>query len=260
VTYRLLLAYRGGAYAGWQRQTNAIAVQQRVEEALGAIVSGEVVVHGAGRTDAGVHAAGQVAHFGWPDEISPSALVHGVNHHLPEDVRVLHADQSPPGFHARKSAVGKRYVYRVVRAEVLSPLDAPYSIRLDPAIDVDMLQEAARIFVGRHDFTAFATSGGSHNDPHRTVTRADWLRDGADLAFRVEGDGFLRGMVRAMVGTLLEVGRGRRSIASLRELLDGAPRSEAGPNAPPQGLRLDRVFYPPGQEFPSAGESVSDSS
>lgn len=253
--YRLVIAYRGAGYAGWQRQTNAVGVQQRVEEALAEVLGATVAIHGAGRTDAGVHAAGQVAHFSCAKPVSTGALVHGVNRFLPEDVRVLRADEVAAGFHARKSATAKEYRYRGTRAEVLSPLVAPFSIRVEPTIDVAEMRRAIRGLPGRHDFTAFATSGGAHRDPRRTVFAAEWEERGDDLELRVVGDGFLRGMVRALAGTLLEVGRHRRSVDEFLRLLSGAPRSAAGPNAPPQGLTLVRVFYPPDLAVPSGADA-----
>jgi tRNA pseudouridine38-40 synthase len=244
-TYRLTVSYRGGAYAGWQRQANALAVQEVLEGALEELIGQPVRTVGAGRTDSGVHARGQVAslklHRTWPTD----ALLHGTNTHLPEDVRVMAAATAPRGFDARKHAVAKEYRYRFLRGSVLSPLDAPTAVSLPLPVDLDALQRAASRILGRHDFSAFASSGGSHRSPYRRIFEAEWRDDGEELSFRVVGDGFLRGMVRALVGTLLEVGRGRRSEAGLSRLLEGRPREEAGPTAPARGLVLQRVWYPP---------------
>lgn len=245
--YALTLSYRGTAYAGWQRQENALAVQQVVEEALGRLLGHPVRVAGAGRTDAGVHARGQVAHLELPTPFPERALVHGTNHHLPEDVRVLAAEPAPPGFHARTSALAKEYSYRFVRAEVLSPLDALFAVRVDPGLDLGSMARAAEFLPGRHDFSAFALAGGSHGQPFRRIFSARWEESGADLCFRIVGEGFLRGMVRALVGTLAEVGGGRRSPEAFGALLEGRPRGEAGPTAPAQGLVLERVLYPSGR-------------
>lgn len=245
---RLIVSYRGGGHAGWQRQENAVGVQQVVEEALGRLGRPARVV-GAGRTDAGVHARGQVAHLEpLTEEAAPlplRALVHGVNRHLPEDVRVMAAERVADGFHARKHAAGKVYLYRLRRAPVLSPLDAPFVVRLGEDLDLEALRAATSELPGRHDFSAFALAGGAHRQPFRTVTEAGWLEHEGELRFRITGDGFLRGMVRSLVGTLLEVGRGRRSPEGFRRLLTGRPRGEAGPTAPARGLCLDRVEYPP---------------
>jgi len=245
VVYRLIVSYRGAAYAGWQRQENALAVQEVLESALAELLARPVRVFGASRTDAGVHARGQAAHLELAGPFPLSALVHGANRLLPEDVRVLAADRMPEGFHARKHAAAKEYRYRLSRAAVLSPLDAPFAVRVDPRIDLTLLAAAAAHLPGRHDFSAFAAAGGSHGQPCRRILAASWSEDGAELRFRIEGEGFLRGMVRALVGTLVEVGLGKRSLEGFAALLAGAPRGAAGATAPAHGLVLERVSYPP---------------
>jgi tRNA pseudouridine38-40 synthase len=244
-TYRLTVSYRGGAYGGWQRQENALTVQQVLEEALSGLLDRPIQVAGASRTDAGVHARGQVAHLEVDAPASEGALVHGVNHRLPEDIRVLAAGRAPDGFHARKSAFAKEYSYRLSRAPVLSPLDSLFAVRAPARLDVARMSEAAASLLGRHDFSAFALAGGSHGQPFRRILSAFWEESGEELRFRVVGDGFLRGMVRALVGTLIEVGVGKRSPEGFAGLLSGGPRSAAGPTAPAHGLVLEQVFYPP---------------
>jgi tRNA pseudouridine38-40 synthase len=247
-SWRLTVSYRGELYGGWQRQDNATSVQQVLEEALSRLLAAPMRGTGASRTDAGVHARGQVVSL-LAAAPAAGALVHGTNALLPDDVRVLAAAPAPSGFHARKHALAKEYRYRLHRASVLSPLDAPFALRIDPGLDVGALREAAALLVGRHDFTAFAKLGGSGTDPVRTdpwrrLDAAEWIEEGPALTFRVVGEGFLRGMVRALVGTLLEVGRGRRSLDAFAALLAGRPRGEAGPNVPAHGLVLERVDYP----------------
>jgi tRNA pseudouridine38-40 synthase len=251
--YRLTVAYRGAAYAGWQRQENARTVQEVLEDALSGLLGVPAIVHGASRTDAGVHARGQVVHLETAAAFPERGLVHGTNHRLPADVRVLAAHLMPePGterFHARKSALGKEYVYRLSRAAVVSPLDAlfvvPFPGRLTSQGIAEM-RRAAGFLAGRHDFSAFALAGGSHGQPFRRIFSATWDETGGEeLVFRVTGEGFLRGMVRALVGTLIEVGLGKRSPEAFADLLTGRPRGAAGPTAPPHGLVLERVFYPP---------------
>jgi tRNA pseudouridine38-40 synthase len=253
-TYQLLLSYRGTAYAGWQRQENALAVQQVVEEALERLLGEAVRIVGASRTDAGVHARGQVAHLELARPFPERGLVHGVNHHLPDDVRVLAAAAMPAGFHARRHAAAKEYVYRLSRAPVLSPLDALFVAPAPAGLDLERMARAADALPGRHDFSAFALAGGSHGQPFRHIVSARWEErwdeNHGELAFRIVGEGFLRGMVRALVGTLIEVGTGRRTPESFAALLAGRPRKEAGPTAPAHGLVLQQVLYP--QEW-SAG-------
>jgi tRNA pseudouridine38-40 synthase len=243
VKYALRLAYRGERYAGWQRQANALAVQAVVEEALAGLQGGKVTLVGASRTDAGVHARGQVAHLAWSSDGAESALVHGANHRLPEDIRVLDARAVPDEFHARFSALAKEYRYRLVRTAVLTPLDAPLAVRADDDLDVSALREATAALPGEHDFAAFTLAGGAQRTTRRKVHEARWLEHGERLVFRIVGDGFLRGMVRGLVGTLLEVGQRRRTPEDFAALLGGAPRGSAGPTAPARGLTLERVFY-----------------
>jgi tRNA pseudouridine38-40 synthase len=256
---RLIVSYQGAAFAGWQRQANAIAVQEVLEDALARLLATPVRVIGASRTDAGVHARGQAAHVDPPAAAGAfplHGLVHGTNRLLPAAVRVLAAHAMPPGFHARRLASAKEYSYRMSRAGVLSPLDAPYALRVPARLDVAAMRRAAAALAGRHDFSAFAITGGSHTHPFRTLTSAVLEEAGEELCFRVVGDGFLRGMVRRLVGTLLDVGDGRRAPEDLAALLAGAgargsagaaaaSAAEAGPKAPSHGLVLERVFYPP---------------
>ncbi|MEZ5331020.1 MAG: tRNA pseudouridine(38-40) synthase TruA [Thermoanaerobaculia bacterium] len=243
MVHRLTLSYRGTRYAGWQRQANADTVQQRVEEALGALLGTPVRIVGAGRTDAGVHARGQVASFELGREFPGRGLIHGTNHHLPDDIRVLAAGRAPDSFHARKSARAKEYRYRLVREAVLSPLDSPFAVLAPRDLDLGALRRATGLLPGEHDFTAFALAGGSHRSPVRRIRSARWVEDGAVLELWLVGNGFLRGMVRGLVGTLLEVGRGVRTVDSFARLLAGRPREDAGPTAPAHGLVLHHVEY-----------------
>lgn len=244
MSYALVIAYRGARYSGWQRQQNALSVQQVVEEALSSLLEEEVRIHGAGRTDAGVHARGQVAHFALNREFPQDGLLHGTNQRLPDDIRVMLARRVPSDFHARKAALSKEYRYRLMRTRILSPLDALFAVRVQPGLDLDAVQAATASLIGSHDFSAFALAGGGHGQPVRRILSANWVETGAQLELRLVGDGFLRGMVRSLVGTLLEVGSGRMDPATFASLLEGGSRADAGPTAPAHGLVLQEVHYP----------------
>jgi tRNA pseudouridine38-40 synthase len=236
-------------------------VQQVVEEALGALLDGAVRIHGAGRTDAGVHARGQVAHLdprrrgrraGLCDNLK--ALVHGTNHHLPASVRVMAAQHMAFGFHARTSAMGKLYRYTIATGPVVSPFDAPRALHERRPLDTDAMARALAFLPGRHDFSAFAVAGGSHSHGVRRLfaARLDCdayphaVHPGQRIRLSFWGDGFLRGMVRSLAGTLVEIGRGERSATSMAALLvPGTTRDAAGFTADARGLCLERVVYPP---------------
>ncbi len=244
-TYALTLAYRGGAYAGWQRQENALAVQQVLEEALAELLGQAVRTVGSGRTDRGVHARAQVVSLSLPESRPLAALVHGTNRFLPHDIRVMAVRRAVPGFNARRDAESKEYRYSLRATEVLSPLESWHTVRVRPDLDFARIEQATRRLVGRHDFSAFAKTGGSHRDPHRRLFAAGWsVEEETRWTLSVHGEGFLRGMVRAIVGTLLDIGEGRRTIADLERLLLGGERGDAGANAPARGLTLHQVSYP----------------
>ena len=243
MVYALILSYRGGQYSGWQRQNNAVTVQEVVEDALSDLLEAEIRIHGASRTDAGVHARGQVAHLSLDREFPVAGLQHGTNQRLPDDIRVMRAVRMPAEFHARKCATSKEYRYRLLRQGTMSPLDAPFAVRIGDEVDLSSMRQATRSLVGRHDFTAFALAGGGHGQPWRRILSADWQAAGSEIELQIVGDGFLRGMVRSIVGTLLEVGRGRISDPEFDALLQGGPRAAAGPTAPAHGLVLQEVHY-----------------
>jgi tRNA pseudouridine38-40 synthase len=219
-------------------------VQEVVEGAIERVVGEPVRLHGASRTDAGVHAAGQEAHLTLSRPWPARALVEGTNHHLPPEVRVLRSIPVAPSFHARGWAIAKEYEYRMSRRSVLSPFAAPTTLRVSYPLDLDRFRRGASLLEGRHDFRAFARSGGSHRHSWRRVFSADLTEDGADFTFRIVGDGFLRGMVRALVGSLLWVAKGRLPLERWAALVEGADRADAGPSAPAHGLVLMRVVYP----------------
>lgn len=241
--YKALIQYLGTNYAGWQIQSGLATVQGQLREVLSRLAGRPVGVVGASRTDAGVHALGQVAHFLFPVKETIRDLQQTVNALLPWDIRVVGLRRTPIRFHARKDARKKRYEYRIYTGPILPPFLHGRVIHLPRPLDLSAMQEGAARLLGRHDFSAFASSGTSVRDRRRTVMHSQLHRRGHLLVYRVEGDGFLRHMVRTMVGTLLEIGSGRRDPSSIRVLLRSGDRREAGPTAPPEGLYLVKVWY-----------------
>lgn len=239
--YKLVLGYDGTDFRGWQRQPEGRTVQGVLEDAVLRITGKQVVVHGAGRTDAGVHALGQAASFRGAFKLSDDVLLRALNAVLPEDVRIFSLLEAPPGFHARKSARSKIYRYRLATAAQPSPLVRRYVLHWPYPLRTGRMREAARLFVRTADFTAF--SSNRDRSPVRTVTRSELRRSGDELVYTIESAGFLRYMVRTIVGTLLEVGRGRLAPAQVEDLFRIRDRGLAGPTVAAKGLTLVRVDY-----------------
>ena len=280
--FKIVVAYDGTDYVGWQRQANGVSIQGLIEDALRTLDGSAVAVAGAGRTDSGVHALGQVAGFTIERALTPDAVVRALNAHLPDAIRITSAHEVPPSFHARFDAVAKTYRYRIWNGEVASPFERRYAWHVTGALDVDAMSAAARLVEGRHDFAAFQASGsdvittvrevvesrvmriadcglridsglriadrgfGEIRNPQSAIDNESALRNpqSAILAYEVTGTGFLRHMVRTIVGTLVEVGRGRRPVEWMAEVLASRDRAAAGPTAPAAGLCLVRVDYP----------------
>jgi tRNA pseudouridine38-40 synthase len=242
-TFKITLAYDGTEFVGWQRQANGMSIQGLLERALGELDGRPVVVTGAGRTDAGVHALGQVAGFSLERTIEREAVVRALNARLPADVRVLSAAEVPPAFHARFDARAKTYRYRIWNADVMSPFERRYAWHVAGALDVESMDAAARLLEGHHDFAAFRAAGGATHTTDRTMTASRVDRRDRLVVYEITGDGFLRYMVRAIVGTLVEIGCGRRPAGWMGDVLGWRDRGRAGPTAPPEGLFLVRVDY-----------------
>jgi tRNA pseudouridine38-40 synthase len=241
--FRMIVAYVGTRYSGWQVQPDRATIQGLLEETISALLQERVRLAGAGRTDAGVHAAGQVASFLSASTIPPEGLRRGSNARLPEDIRIMRAEEAPPGFHARADARGKEYRYRIARAEVVSPFDAPFAAAVRGPLDLQAMRAAAAGFEGRHDFTSFCPAECRLENKERTISESRLEESGPFLEYRVRGEGFLQHMVRTLVGTLILVGKGRVSPAAIPAILEARDRRAAGPCAPPRGLVLERVFY-----------------
>ena len=252
-TLKLTLAYDGTNYVGWQRQENGISIQQHVEEAFSPIAGtdgrGPTVV-GAGRTDAGVHALGQVASVRADVTLDPAAICRALNVRLPVDIRVLAVEDARPGFHAQFEATGKSYRYRIATSAVVSPFERWFVWHAPEPHDVPAMREAAALLVGRHDFASFQARGASVVDTVRRLDRVEIVETSGELAVHVAGDGFLRHMVRAIVGTLVDVGSGLRTPASMASILAAGDRRAAGPTAPAAGLTLMDVHYADGAAGP----------
>jgi len=242
-TFKLTLAYDGTDYVGWQRQATGVSIQGLLEDALREFGDRDVAVAGAGRTDAGVHALGQVASCSLDRSIETATLVRALNHKLPPDVRVRAAREMPAGFHARFDAHHKTYRYRLWTASVFSPFQRRYAWHLPGALDVGAMRAAARLVEGTHDFAAFQGQGSDTPSTRRTIAKFAIADCGSRIHFQVEGNGFLRHMVRTLVGTLVEIGRGRRDPQWIGEVLASRQRAQAGLTAPPHGLFLVRVDY-----------------
>jgi len=246
--YKLTIEYDGANYAGWQRQANGASIQQALEEALFALTGETPVVHGAGRTDAGVHAMGQVAHVDLRREWRGWRLGEAINAHLaPQPIAVLAAEPARDDFDARRSAAMRCYRYRIVNRRAPLTFERGRAWQVKRRLDAAAMQEAAQALIGRHDFSTFRDSQCQAKSPVRTLSRLDVTRDGDRVEFSVAALSFLHRQVRSMVGSLVEVGLERWSAADLEAALEAADRSRCGQVAPACGLYLARVDYPAGK-------------
>jgi tRNA pseudouridine38-40 synthase len=250
--FKSTVSYDGTDFAGFQRQLNARSVQQVLEEALALIEGSPVVVHAAGRTDSGVHALGQVVSFALTNPISAADLKQALNASFNTvgamDLRIVDVEHAPDGFNARFHARGKLYRYRIINAELITPFDRRFAWHVPRPLELEAMRQAANALIGKHDFSVFQAAGGNVKTSVRTITGSAWTETpletgGRLLTFEIAGSGFLKYMVRSIIGTLVEIGCGRREADSMRELLRSGERAQAGPTAPPHGLYLVRVDY-----------------
>lgn len=240
----LTLSYDGTAYAGWQWQENAVAVQQRLEEGLEKLIGQSIRVTGASRTDAGVHALGQRAHFDTFSRIPPEKYPFALNTCLPTDIRVLEGRQVPGDFHARFDARGKRYTYRIHNCPHASALLRNLTAHVPQKLNVPRMQQSLQCLLGQHDFAAFQASGGTAKTTVRTLTDVHLSQEGSELTLTVCGNAFLYNMVRIIAGTMLDIGMGRLPEDAFQQALDTGDRLRLGVTAPACGLELTEIFYP----------------
>lgn len=249
MNFKLLLQYDGTDFHGWQIQEGLRTVQGELTRVLSLLDDREVTVHGSGRTDAGVHAEGQVANVELQRDITPHKLRNAINGNLPRDVRVLFAEKAPADFHARFSARRKTYVYRVVHSQTMSPFWARYAFQEARPMDLARMRSSAELFLGEHDWTAFSAAQSDVENRVRKVLRCE-INDGWDARGRchlvritVTANGFLRYMVRSIAGTLLAAGRNEIDLDAIRLAIDQGSRETVGATAPAHGLTLKAVEY-----------------
>ncbi len=241
---RIVIEYDGTDFAGWQLQPDARTVQGEIEKAIQAVVGEKRRIFGAGRTDSGVHARGQVAHFSTKSRLEPKEWVGALNANLPPDVRILDAENTPLAFDARRSARGKWYRYEILNRPVRPAIDRRHVWHIEGKLDVDAMKRAAQYLLGEHDFSSFRGKGCDAKNTRRAVRRLDVQKtDEERIVTDLEATAFLKHMARNIVGTLVEVGRGRLQPSDMERILKLRDRKEAGPTAPAQGLTLMKVFY-----------------
>lgn len=240
---KLIVEYDGTNYAGWQRQVNAMSVQQKLEEALTKLTKVPVSVTGASRTDAGVHALGQTVHFDTASGVPDEKFAYALNTMLPEDIRIRRSMSAEADFHSRFQAKGKIYRYLIYNSPHASAIGRNYRAHVMYQLDADRMNREAQAMIGTHDFAPFAASGSVVKDTTRTIYRICVVRRGAEVMLLVHGDGFLYNMVRILAGTLISVGTGKLEEGAIDRALKSLNRLDLGVTAPPHGLTLMRVFY-----------------
>ena len=244
VNYKMVLEYDGSRYAGWQRlRTESQTIQGKLEMVLSRYAGMPVEIHGSGRTDAGVHAKGQVANFYLEDKRDPEEIRLYCNTYLPEDIRVLTVEEAPLRFHSRLNARSNTYVYRIEMGEKRSVFTRRYTYGLGKPLDLERMKQAADYLIGTHDFKSFCGNKKMKKTTVRTLMKVEFQVSGSELAIRYTGNGFLQYMVRIMTGTLIEVGLGVRNPETMPAVLEACSREAAGFTAPPEGLCLEKVRY-----------------
>ena len=240
---KLIVAYDGTDYCGWQIQPNGITVEEVLNRALSRLTGEEIRVIGASRTDAGVHARGNIAVLDTASTIPAERFAYAVNPLLPEDIVVVKSEEVPQDWHPRYQNSVKTYEYRILNREMPDPLKRKYTWHVSFPLDIDKMREAAEHLKGQHDFRSFCSVHTAVKTTVRTIYTLDIVKSGDEIIIRISGNGFLYNMVRIIAGTLAEVGRGFRTPEDVRDLLTAKEREQAGATAPPQGLTLIRIEY-----------------
>ncbi|MGM9973061.1 MAG: tRNA pseudouridine(38-40) synthase TruA [Clostridiaceae bacterium] len=243
---KLIIEFDGTNYCGWQRQVKEPTVQEAVEKAISSL-TGEtpeaINLTGCSRTDSGVHSRAFVANFKTSSTVPPERFKEALNSKLPVDIAVVSSQEVPEDFHSRYAAVGKTYCYTILNRPVRSPLYRNSTYLVKDSLNIDKMKEASRYFLGKHDFTAFKSTGSSVKTSVRTITALEVHKEGDLIKIYASADGFLYNMVRIIVGTLLEVGRGKIKPDTIKEIIESKDRTRAGICVPAQGLSLEKVFY-----------------
>lgn len=240
---RLIVAYDGTNYHGWQVQKNGITIESELNRCLSELLQEPIEVIGASRTDAGVHALGNVAVFDTQARMPAEKISYALNQRLPEDIRIQRSEEVDADWHPRHCDSRKTYEYRIYRGEFAMPVKRLYSLFVYQKLDVEKMQEAARYFVGEHDFKSFCQVGAQVETTVRTIYDVNVYEEGTDVVIRVTGNGFLYNMVRIMAGTLIEVGKGKREPREIQEMIVAKNREAAGPTAPAHGLMLVKYEF-----------------
>lgn len=242
--FRIVLQYEGTKYQGWQKQeSTGNTIQGKLENILSRMVDSPIEIHGAGRTDAGVHAKGQVAHFKADTTMTENEILRYINQYLPEDIAVVSVKEAGERFHARLNAIGKIYQYRIMNSEIPHVFERRYVHEETATLDIQKMENAAERLIGTHDFKAFTSTKRGKKSTVRTIESITIDKIGDEIRMTYKGDGFLYHMVRILSGTLIEVGRGERSVESVSEALSSMERENAGFLAPAKGLTLMEVLY-----------------
>ena len=241
---RLLLQYEGTRYQGWQRQTSSDnTIQGKIETLLSKMCQEPIEISASGRTDAGVHAMGQVVNFHTNSEMSTEEMLAYCNRYLPEDIAVVEVSEAAPRFHSRLNACGKCYCYRVINSDIPNVFWRRFAQEVPEKLDEDAMRRAAELLLGEHDFKSFTSAKKGKKSTVRRIDEISIVREGNLLSFTFVGNGFLHHMIRILMGTLLEVGMGKRTPESMNDILEACNREKAGPLVPAKGLTLMKVYY-----------------